>query len=210
MKEKLKDFFAHQFEEELINEIVDIGEVKFYREGEHLLSVGDHIDYFPFLLRGVFKVLSEDENGNEVVMYFLERGDTCACLFINSLNAERSCIRAVAEIDSEVILINVKYFDKWLVKYKSFRNYVLESYNLRLKEMIEAIDTLAFKKMDQRLLKYLHDKVQVLRTTTLNTTHQDIAYDLNTSRVVVSRLLKQLENEGKIVLKRNRIEVLNL
>jgi CRP/FNR family transcriptional regulator len=210
MKDKLKDFFAHQFEEELINEIVDIGEVKFYREGEHLLNVGEQIDYFPFLLRGVFKVLSEDENGNEVVMYFLERGDTCACVFINSLSAERSCIRAVAEVDSEVILINVKYFDEWLVKYESFRNYVLESYNLRLKEMIEAIDTLAFKKMDQRLLKYLHDKVQVLRITTLNTTHQDIAYDLNTSRVVVSRLLKQLENEGKIILKRNRIEVLNL
>ena len=76
--------------------------------------------------------------------------------------------------------------------------------------MIEAIDTLAFKKMDKRLLKYLYDKVQVLRVTTLNTTHQDIAYDLNTSRVVVSRLLKQLENEGKIIIKRNRIEVLNM
>jgi len=210
MKDKLKDFFEHQFESELIDEIVEVGKVKFFREGEHLMSVGDKIEYFPFLLRGVFKILSEDENGNEVVMYFLERGDTCACVFINSLNAEKSCIRAVAETDSEVIMIHVNQFDEWLVKYKTFRNYVLESYNLRLKEMIEAIDTLAFKKMDERLLKYLHDKVQVLRVTTLNTTHQDIAYDLNTSRVVVSRLLKQLENEGKIKLKRNRIEIFNL
>ncbi len=210
MKDKLKDFFALQFEEELIDEIVEVGEVKFYREGELLLNVGDKVNFFPFLLRGVFKILSEDKHGNEVVMYFLERGDTCACVFINSLNAEKSCIRAVAETDSEVILINVKQFDDWLVKYKTFRNYVLESYNLRLKEMIEAIDTLAFKKMDQRLLKYLHDKVQVLRVTTLNTTHQEIAYDLNTSRVVVSRLLKQLENEGKIKLRRNKIDILNL
>jgi CRP/FNR family transcriptional regulator len=210
MKDKLKDFFEHQFEPELIDEIVEVGKVKFFREGEHLMSVGDKIEYFPFLLRGVFKILSEDENGNEVVMYFLERGDTCACVFINSLNAEKSCIRAVAETDSEVIMIHVNQFDEWLVKYKTFRNYVLESYNLRLKEMIEAIDTLAFKKMDERLLKYLHDKVQVLRVTTLNTTHQDIAYDLNTSRVVVSRLLKQLENEGKIKLKRNRIEIYDL
>ncbi len=210
MKEKLKDFFAHQFEEELIDEIVEVGEIKFYREGEHLMSVGDKIDFFPFLLRGVFKILSEDDKGNEVIMYFLERGDTCACVFINSLSTEKSCIRAVAEIDSEVILIKLNQFDKWMVKYKSFRDYVLESYNLRLKEMIEAIDTLAFKKMDQRLLKYLHDRIQVLRVTTLNTTHQEIAYDLNTSRVVISRLLKQLENEGKIILKRNRIEILNL
>ncbi len=210
MKDKLKDFFAHQFEDELIDEIVEVGKVKFYREGEHLMNVGDKINYFPFLLRGVFKVLSEDDNGNEVVLYFLERGDTCACVFINSLTEEKSCIRVVAETDSELILIDVKYFDTWLVKYKTFRNYVLESYNLRLKEMIEAIDTLAFKKMDQRLLKYLHDKVQVLRVTTLNTTHQSIAYDLNTSRVVVSRLLKQLENEGKIIIKRNRIEILDI
>ena len=210
MKDKLKDFFEHQFEADLIDEIVEVGKVKFFREGEHLMSVGDKIEYFPFLLRGVFKILSEDDNGNEVVMYFLERGDTCACVFINSLNTEKSCIRAVAETDSEVIMIHVNQFDDWMVKYKSFRNYVLESYNLRLKEMIEAIDTLAFKKMDERLLKYLHDKVQVLRVTTLNTTHQDIAYDLNTSRVVVSRLLKQLENEGKIKLKRNRIEIFNL
>ena len=127
MKEKLKDFFAHQFEAELIDEIIEVGKVKFYREGEHLLNVGETIDFFPFLLRGVFKVLSEDAKGNEVVMYFLERGDTCACVFINSLNAEKSCIRAVAEIDSEVILINLQQFDKWMVKYKSFRNYVLEA-----------------------------------------------------------------------------------
>jgi len=210
MKDKLKDFFAHQFESKLIDEIVEVGKVKFYREGEHLMSVGDKISFFPFLLRGVFKVLSEDDAGNEVVLYFLERGDTCACVFINSLSEVKSCIRVVAETDSEVILIDVDHFDEWMVKYKSFRHYVLESYNLRLKEMIEAIDTLAFKKMDQRLLKYLHDKVQVLRVTTLNTTHQDIAYDLNTSRVVVSRLLKQLENEGKIKLKRNRIEIFDI
>ncbi len=210
MEEKLKDFFAHQFEKELIKEIVDVGEVKFYREGDLLLKTGENVNFFPLVLRGVFKILSEDDNGNEVVMYFLERGDTCACVFINSLNSEKNCIKAIAETDSEVILINVENFDPWLVKYKSFRNYVLESYNLRIKEMIETIDTMAFKKMDERLLKYLHDRVQVLRVTTLKTTHQEIAYDLNTSRVVVSRLLKQLENENKIVLKRNKIEILDI
>lgn len=210
MKKKLKDFFEHQFEEALIDEIIKAGEVKFYKEGEHLFNSNENVNFFPFLLNGVFKVLREDKNGNEVVMYFLERGDTCACVFINSLTAQKTCIRAVAETDAEVILIHVDKFDDWMVTYPTFRNYVLESYNLRLKEMMEAIDTLAFKKMDERLLKYLYDKVQVLRTTNLNTTHQDIAYDLNTSRVVVSRLLKQLENEGKIKLKRNNIEILSL
>lgn len=208
MEEKLQDFFAHQFEDDLIKEIVKVGEVKFFREGELLIKAGSDVNFFPLVLRGVFKILSVDDGDNEVVMYFLERGDTCACVFINSLNLEKSCIKAIAETDSEVILVNVKYFDSWMVKYQSFRNYVLESYNLRIKEMIETIDTMAFKKMDERLLKYLHDRVQVLRVTTLKTTHQEIAYDLNTSRVVVSRLLKQLEHENKIKLMRNKIEIL--
>lgn len=208
MEEKLQDFFAHQFEDDLIKEIVKVGEVKFFREGELLIKAGSDVNFFPLVLRGVFKILSVDDGDNEVVMYFLERGDTCACVFINSLNLEKSCIKAIAETDSEVILVNVKYFDSWMVKYQSFRNYVLESYNLRIKEMIETIDTMAFKKMDERLLKYLHDRVQVLRVTTLKTTHQEIAYDLNTSRVVVSRLLKQLEHEKKIKLMRNKIEIL--
>ncbi len=211
MRDKLKDFFAVQFEEELIEEIIETGELKFYREGELMMDVGDQINFVPFLLRGVFKILSEDETGGEIAMYFLERGDTCACAFINSLhNPQKSRIRAIAEIDSEVILVSLKNFDEWMVKYKSFRHYVIESYSIRLREMIDAIDTLAFMKMDERLLKYLHDRAQVLRDTMLNITHQEIAYDLNTSRVVVSRLLKQLENLGKIKLNRNRIEVLDL
>ena len=96
-----------------------------------------------------------------------------------------------------------------MVKYPSWRSFVIDSYNIRLNEMLEAIDTLAFMKMDQRLFKYLTDKVQIMRSTTLNTTHQEIAVDLNTSRVVISRLLKQLENEGKIKLFRNKIEVID-
>lgn len=210
MKEKLKDFFAHQFEAKLIDEIIETGKLKFYKEGELLMDIGDHISFVPFLLRGVFKILSEDSNGGEIAMYFLERGDTCACAFINSLNYKKSRIRAVAEVDSEVILVSLEHFDEWMVKYKSFRHYIIESYSIRLREMIDAIDTLAFMKMDERLLKYLYDRAQVLRETMLNITHQEIAYDLNTSRVVVSRLLKQLEIAGKIKLNRNRIQILDL
>jgi CRP/FNR family transcriptional regulator len=164
----------------------------------------------PFLLQGVFKVMSEDKNGNEFVMYYLERGDTCASTFINFINSEKSKIRVIAEVDSEVVMVNLEHFDDWMAKYKSFRAYVIESYNIRIKEMIEAIDTLAFLQMDDRLLKYLRDRALVLRDTNIYTTHQEIAYDLNTSRVVISRLLKQLENEKKIELHRNRIEVIDL
>jgi len=210
LEDKLKDFFAMQFEQELLDEIVKIGEIKFYREGEILMDIGDNVDFIPFLLRGVFKVVREDENENEIAIYFLERGDTCASTFVNFLHTAKSPVRAVAETDCEVIMVSTHYFDKWMSEYKSFRDYVIESYNIRLNELLEAIDSMVFMKMNERLLKYLQDKVQVLRNTTLKTTHQQIAFDLNTSRVVISRLLKQLENEGKIRIGRNKIEVLDI
>lgn len=207
MKDKLKDFFALQFEPELLEEIINVGEVKFYREGDVMIEVGDKVNFVPLLLRGVFKIIRSGDEENEVAVYFLERGDTCASTFINFINTTKSPVRAVAETDSEVILISSEYFDSWMAKYKSFRDYVIESYNIRLKEMLEAIDVMAFMKMDKRIYKYLIDRAQVLRQTTLNITHQQIAYDLSTSRVVVSRLLKQIENEGKIEIMRNRIEL---
>ncbi len=210
IEDKLKDFFALQFEQELLDSIVQAGEVKFYREGDILMDIGDNVDFIPFLLRGVFKVIREDEKGNEIAVYFLERGDPCASSFVNFLHSTKSPVRAVAEMDSEVIVIHKDYFDKWMSQYRSFRDYVIDSYNIRLNELLEAIDSMAFMKMDKRLLKYLKDKVQVLRDPVLKTTHQQIAMDLNTSRVVISRLLKQLENEGVILLGRNKIEVLQL
>ena len=116
---------------------------------------------------------------------------------------------AIAEKDSELVFIPVEKLEEWMIKYSSWRSFVIDSYDIRLNEMLEAIDTLAFLKMDERLFKYLIDKVQIMRSTELHTTHQEIAVDLNTSRVVVSRLLKQLENEGRIKLFRNKIEVLD-
>lgn len=208
IEKKLKEYFSIVFEEELINEIIQVGVYKKVKENELLLDLGEKFDKIPLILTGAIKITREDDAGDEIVLYFLERGDTCTISFGGGLNSTRSKVRGVAEKDSEVVLIPVNKLEEWLVKYKSWRDFVIDSYNIRLSEMLEAIDTLAFMKMDQRLFKYLTDKVKILRSTTLNTTHQQIAHDLNTSRVVISRLLKQLENEKKIELNRNKIEVL--
>jgi CRP/FNR family transcriptional regulator len=121
----------------------------------------------------------------------------------------KSEIKAVAETKGKLVMIPVMYMELWLGKYKSWRNYVFNSYNNRLKEMLNAIDSLAFMNMDERLLNYLLEKSKINRSREINATHQDIAYDLNTSRVVISRLLKALENEGKIKLHRAYIEIVN-
>ncbi len=208
IREKLDEFYKVVFEPELIDEIVEVGTYKRIRENELLLDIGDNFNRVPLMLTGAIKISRETVNGDEIVLYFLERGDTCTISFGSGLNSSKSKVRGVAEKPSEIIFIPVEKLDEWLVKYASWRSFVIDSYDIRLNEMLEAIDNLAFMKMDQRLYKYLTDKVKIMRSPTLNTTHQEIAIDLNTSRVVVSRLLKQLENEGKIKLYRNRIEVL--
>ncbi len=209
LREKLDEFYKVVFENDLIDEIVKVGTYKKIKENELLLDIGDSFNNIPLMLTGAIKITRENKNGDEIVLYFLERGDTCTITFGSGLHSSKSKVRGVAEKPSEVIFIPVEKLEEWMVKYKSWRNFVIDSYNIRLNEMLEAIDTLAFLKMDQRLFKYLIDKVQIMRSTELNTTHQEIAIDLNTSRVVVSRLLKQLENEGKIKLFRNKIEVLD-
>ena len=209
IKEKLEEYYNVVFEQDLLNEIAEVGTYRFVKENELLLDIGDEFHQIPLMLTGAIKISRETKAGEEIVLYFLERGDTCTITFGSGLQSSKSKVRGVAEKDTEIIFIPVEKVEEWMVKYPSWRSFVIDSYNIRLNEMLEAIDTLAFMKMDQRLFKYLIDKVQIMRSTTLNTTHQEIAVDLNTSRVVISRLLKQLENEGKIKLYRNKIEVVD-
>lgn len=209
IREKLDEFYSVVFEKELLDEIVQVGTYKKVKEHDLLLDIGDTFHHIPLILTGAIKISRETRNGDEIVLYFLERGDTCTITFGSGIQSNKSKVRGIAEKDSELIFIPVEKLEEWMIKYPSWRSFVIDSYDLRLNEMLEAIDTLAFMKMDERLFKYLTDKVQIMRSTELNTTHQEIAVDLNTSRVVVSRLLKQLENEGRIKLYRNKIEVLD-
>lgn len=209
IQDKLDEYYNVVFEKELLKEIAEVGTYHRVKENELLLDIGDEFHQIPLMLTGAIKISRETNAGEEIVLYFLERGDTCTITFGSGLQSSKSKVRGVAEKESEIIFIPVEKLEEWMVKYPSWRSFVIDSYNIRLNEMLEAIDTLAFMKMDQRLYKYLIDKVQIMRSTTLNTTHQEIAVDLNTSRVVISRLLKQLENEGRIKLYRNKIEVLD-
>ncbi len=208
LKDLLNEYYNIIFEPELIEEIIAVGAYKKVKEDELLLDIGDSFEYIPLMLSGAIKISRENDKGEEIVLYFLEHGDTCTITFVSGLQSNKSKIRGVAERESEIIFIPIAKLEEWMIKYHSWREYVIDSYNTRLNEMIEAIDTLAFMKMDERIFKYLSDKVKIMRDPVLHTTHQDIAIDLNTSRVVVSRLLKQLENEQKIKLYRNKIEVL--
>ena len=210
MLQELKEAYGFVFEDELIQEINKTGVLKVAKEGEIIMDIQDTIKFMPLLLEGALKILREDKEGNELLLYFLERGDTCALTLSCCLGQSRSEIRATAERETLFILIPIEKIEEWTARYKSWRNFIFESYHLRLTELLETIDTIAFMKMDERLLRYLQDKAKINQSEDLQVTHQQIAYDLNTSRVVVSRLLKKLELEGKILLQRNQIVVHDL
>jgi CRP/FNR family transcriptional regulator len=208
MKDILTQSYGYIFEEALIDEIVKVAAFKEFKADDYLIEIGDYIKSMPLLLHGAIKILREDENGDELLLYFLERGDTCAMTLTCCMGQAKSRIRAIAETDGSLLMIPVGKMEDWLTKYKTWRNFVFDSYNVRLMEMLEAIDTLAFMNLDERLFKYLTDKAKVIGNTEIHNTHQEIAYEMHTSRVVISRLLKALEIEGKIKLHRNKIEIL--
>jgi len=210
LKKILLNQYSNIFEDELIDEIIKVGYLKSIKNGELLIDVGDYLTHIPLILKGVVKIMRQDKAGEEIALYYLEAGDTCAISFANCLNRKQSIFMGIAEADIEAVFIPVEKVDDWLVKYKTWRHFIIDSYHMRLIEMVESIDSLAFMKLDDRLHKYLTDKVKIMKDNTLIITHQEIADDINTSRVVVSRLLKVLENEGKIKIRRNRIIIDNI
>ncbi|SHF94282.1 CRP/FNR family transcriptional regulator, anaerobic regulatory protein [Salegentibacter echinorum] len=210
MEAELKNAYHFIFEEELIDEITRIGVLKKVPSGEKIIEIGDYVKMMPLLVEGAIKILREDKDGDELLLYFLERGDTCAMTLSCCLGETKSEIRAVTEKETKLIMVPIEKMEEWTAKYKTWRHFVFESYHTRLSEMLETIDTIAFMNMDERLMRYLQDKAKINQQEIIKVTHQQIAYDLHTSRVVISRLLKKLEGEGKIKLQRNSIEVLEL
>ncbi len=204
----LHERFQFLFEESLINEICKVGRLRKIGADHLVISVGDTITYMPIIVSGSLKVMTEDSNGDELLLYYLELGDTCA-MTLNCCSREaKSTISALTEEESEILFIPVENMEAWMVKYKTWRNFVLESYNTRMNELLEAIDNLAFNNMEERLKKYLRDRAMVMHQGNLKITHKHIATDLNSSRVVISRLMKKLEIDGVIKQFRNRVEVL--
>ena len=210
MKEELNENYGTIFEQELLDEIVRVGTFKEVPEGIKLIEIGEYIKSMPLLISGAIKILREDKDGDELLLYYLEKGETCSMTLSCCMSQSISEIRAVAETDTKLIMVPVQKMEEWTAKYKSWRNFVFESYHNRLNELLSTIDSIAFQNMDERLLGYLKEKSRINENKIIHNTHQEIAYDLHSSRVVISRLLKKLEEMGKIELHRNFIKIIQL
>jgi CRP/FNR family transcriptional regulator, anaerobic regulatory protein len=210
MIQELNTNYGHLFEAALLSEINQVGTFKEIPEGFKIMEIGEYVKAMPLLVSGAIKILREDNDGDELLLYFLEKGDTCAMTLACCIGQTKSEIRAIAETDTKIIMVPIQKMEEWSAKYRSWRNYVFESYHTRLNEMLDTIDSIAFLKMDERLIKYLKEKRRISKDNTIRNTHQEIAYELHTSRVVISRLLKKLENLNKIELHRNHIVIMNI
>lgn len=204
----MKDFRIqyHFLEKELQNEILKNGVLKSYNANEPLMREGQFISSFPLILSGLIRISRTSEEGNELLLYYLRENEVCAMSLTCCMANIKSSIMAIAEEPTEAIMLPVALLEKWMCEYTSWRQFVMQSYQIRFRELIDTVDSLAFLKLDERLVKYFKDRYHKSGESTFSGTHQYLALQLNTSREVVSRLLKKLEKERKIELSRNFID----
>lgn len=198
------------FEKELQQELQQHGEVRHFSAGDQLMRTGQYFRSTLLILDGLVKVFREDEEGNEFFMYYLQPGQACALSMVCATQQKASAVMAKAVKDTEVIAIPLTYMDQWMSKYKSWYQFVMENYRARFEELLVTIDHIAFRGMDERLEFYLKQHQLTLKTNLITINHQEIANELNSSREVISRLLKKMEQLGKVRLHRNAIEILQL
>ena len=193
-------------EKELQDEILSIGVKKSFEANETIIREGQFISSFLLVLKGLIRISRTSDDGNELLLYYLKEDEVCAMSLTCCMTKLISNINAVAEEQTEVILIPVEMLDTWISKYPGWKQFIMQSFQNRFRQLIETIDSIAFMKLDERLIKYFTDKNKRSGSTIFSGTHQELALQLNSSREVISRLLKKLENNGKIKLSRNSID----
>ena len=192
----------------LRQDLIAISKVITLKAGTVILKQGEYVKVIPLMLQGLAKVFKEEENGNEVLLYYIKSGESCIMSVTTLLRNGASKVKAVIEEDSEIVIIPADKALEIARKYPKWNEFVYELFNVKFEELLNVIKILTFSNKDIRLLEYLKKEATLKGSKILHTTHQHIAYDLGSSREVISRLLKKLENEGEIILKQRTIEVL--
>jgi CRP/FNR family transcriptional regulator len=200
----IKHLFPN-LEEGLYTEMVKHGTIKQVKAGEALLRVGQTIRSTMLIIDGIVKLYREDDEGKEFFIYHLDAGQACSLSMVCAAKHETSEVLAKALTDTTILAIPLEFMDQWMSKYKSWYEFVITSYRNRFEELLKTIDAIAFSNMDERLENYLKKQVNKLGAN-VKMTHQDIANDLNSSREVISRLLKKMEAKKWVVIHRNSIE----
>lgn len=196
------------FEKELVQELFQYGDVVHFQAGDIIMDYGKYVRMMPIILSGTVKVLRKDDNGKEILLYYLSDNESCSMAYGCCIASKKSEVKAVAEDDGKLLAIPFVKLTDWLCKYDTWRNYIFNSFNERFVELLNSIDIMAFGNMDKRVREYLKEKSERSGSSIVKVSHYKIAEELATTRVVVSRILKQFENDGLLLLYRNEIKLM--
>ena len=201
--------YADVFEPQLLQEIEEKSMPFSAGAGQLLIKMGQPIKVVPLVLEGVLKVSRENEEGQELLLYYAKTGEGCAMTFSCGMMAQPSQVKGTAEEDLTILCVPVNVMEEWMQKYPSWKKYVMGTIVSEFIDVIRTIDDVTFKKMDDRLVSFLKEKSSLSGSSLVNLSHQQIADEMGTHRVVISRLLKKLENEKRLLLFRNQIKLLS-
>lgn len=203
--EELDHIVEFKTSPELISRLKECSTAKSYKAGDLILDENSSIRSIPIVTKGTLKVMRSEEDGREILLYYITAGESCIMSFLGGMHGEKSKVKAEVEEDAEILFLPVEKVSLFIREYPEWLDYIFRLYHKRFEELLEIVNAIAFKKMDERLLTLLSKKKELTGSKTLNITHEQLANELGTARVVVSRLLKQLEDSGNLQLGRNKI-----
>ena len=197
-------------EKELISELSEVSTLNNLKTGQSMLGEGDFIKSFPMVIQGCLRVVRMSDEGSELLLYYLNQGEICSMSLTCCMGLQRSNIKMIAEEPSQVLSVPVDKPEKWMSDYKSWKEFMMYSYRKRFEELLHTIDSIAFMKLDERLIRFFEDRYKSTGKTIFTGTHLDISLQLNTSREVISRLLRNLEKMNLVVTERNSVDYTSL
>ncbi|WP_027383931.1 Crp/Fnr family transcriptional regulator [Epilithonimonas caeni] len=182
--------------------------LKMFPAGSVILDINSYINYIPLVISGSIKVIRTEEDGREILLYYLTPGESCISSILSGLTQDTSKVKVVVEEDAEILMISLQQAKDWLKKYPEWTDFIFGLYQRRFEDLLSVVNAVAFQKVDTRILHLLNQKSQLYKSKELNVTHQQLADELGITREAVSRVLKQIETDGKIKLSRNKITLL--
>lgn len=192
----------------LKNEVSTFGQLKKFPAGSVIQQEDSYIKAIPLVLTGSLKVMRTDHDGHEILLYYITPGESCIMSFLGGIHNETSKVKAIVEEDAEILFIPVEKASEWVKKFPEWSDFIFKLYHKRFEELLTAVNAIAFQKLDTRLLQLIKQKVALYQSNEIKITHQQLAEELGTAREAVSRVIKQMENEGLVMLSRNKITLM--
>ncbi|MBS1559202.1 MAG: Crp/Fnr family transcriptional regulator [Bacteroidetes bacterium] len=205
---ELRKIYSAMFELALLKEIEEKSMIFTASAGQGLIKMHQPITVVPLMLSGILKVSRENEEGQDLILYYLKAGESCAMTLSCGMMSQPSQVKGTAEEDLSMLCVPVPIMEEWMLKYPSWKKFVMGTIVTEYIGIIKSVEDVTFKKMDERLINFLKTKSKLSRSSLVNLSHQQIADELSTNRVVVSRLLKKMENEKRLLLFRNQVKLL--